>query len=103
MQVLTLKLLVEKAIMTSDFNIYVTLLDMKAFDTVNHNTLFKNLETILDDDEIHLLAIITNRPEIKIKLENTTGDSFETYQGIMQGDCLSAVLFIYYLACALSE
>ena len=75
----------------------------KAFDTVNRNTLVKNLETILDDDEIHLLAIITNRPEIKIKLENTTGNSFETYQGIMQGDCLSAVLFIYYLACALSE
>ena len=31
------------------------------------------------------------------------GDSFETYVGICQGDCLSAVLFIFYLACTLQD
>ena len=74
----------------------------KAFDTVNRQTLLTDLEEILSPDELHLLSMITNRPEIKIKLEDQLGESFTTYQGIMQGDCLSAVLFIIYLAYALS-
>jgi len=103
-QVLALKLLTEKAILDSDYNIYITLLDMsKAFDTVNRELLFQNLENILQEDELHILSKITNNPEIKIKLENKIGKKFTTYHGIMQGDCLSAVLFIYYLACALKE
>ena len=75
----------------------------KAFDTVNRELLFQNLENILQEDELHILSKITNNPEIKIKLENKIGKKFTTYHGIMQGDCLSAVLFIYYLACALKE
>jgi hypothetical protein len=75
----------------------------KAFDTVNRELLFQNLENILQEDELHILSIITNNPELKIKLENKIGKKFTTYHGIMQGDCLSAVLFIYYLACALKE
>ena len=103
-QVLALKLLAEKAILNSDYTIYVMLLDMsKAFDTVNRKTLFENLEKILRKDEIHILSIITNEPELRIKLESKKGSKFKTYQGIMQGDCLSAVLFVYYLSCALRE
>ena len=103
-QVLALKLLAEKAILNSDYTIYVMLLDMsKAFDTVNRKTLFENLEKNLGKDELHMLSVITNEPELRIKLENRKGAKFKTYQGIMQGDCLSAVLFVYYLSCALRE
>ena len=48
----------------------------KAFDTVNRNKLFEGLEY---------------------------GEEFKTIICIMQGDCLSAILFIFYLACALAD
>ena len=88
-QLLSVKILCEKAITTSDFNIYLQLIDMsKAFDTINRKLLFKNLETILGDDEMHILSILTNRPKIGIKLEQQIGEFFESYQGSMQGDLL---------------
>ena len=103
-QVLALKLLIEKAITSCEYNIFILLLDMsKAFDTVNRKTLIKELEKILKPDEIHLLAILTNRPLISIHLDGETGEGFNTHVGICQGDCLSAVLFIFYLACALES
>ena len=103
-QVLALKLLIDKAITSNDYNIFILLLDMsKAFDTVNRKTLLQELEKTLNKDEIHLLSILTNRPLLSIQLEEETGDGFHTYVGICQGDCLSAVLFIFYLAAALKE
>ena len=103
-QVFAIKLLAEKAIVSNDYKIHLLLLDMsKAFDTVNRKTLFEELEEILDEDELHILSILTNQPEIKVKVGNITGRSFETYKGILQGDCLSAILFILYLAKCLSK
>ena len=53
------KLLAEKAITSSDYKIYILLLDMsKAFDTVNRNQLFETVEEILLPDELHLLHYI---------------------------------------------
>ena len=103
-QVLALKLLIDKAITSCEYNIFILLLDMsKAFDTVNRKTLIKELEKILQPDEIHLLSILTNRPLISIHLDGETGEGFNTFVGICQGDCLSAVLFIFYLASALNS
>ncbi len=70
----------------------------KAFDIVRRDTLFERLEKILQSDELHLLSILTNRSTIRIRINEEFGETFETYLGIMQGDCLSAVLFIFYLA-----
>ena len=75
----------------------------KAFDTVLRDKLLEHLEKILNQDELHLLSLLTNRPTLKVKLEESEGEPFETYMGIMQGDCLSAVLFIFYLAECLDE
>ena len=101
-QVHAVKLLVEKAIISSDYTIHLLLLDMsKAFDTVDRKTLFEHLEEILHDDELYILHILTNNPQIAVKIGNTTGETFTTTIGIMQGDCLSAILFIYYLAMCL--
>ena len=99
-----MKLLAEKAITSSDYKIYTLLLDMsKAFDTVNRNQLFETLEEILLPDEIHLLHILTNDVKLKVRVGAYYGPEFTTSVGIMQGDCLSAVLFILYLAKALSS
>ena len=103
-QVLALKLLIDKALTSTDYDLYILLLDMsKAFDTVNRKTLMTELQQVLDPDEVHLLSIITNRPLLSVSLDGDTGQEFPTYVGICQGDCLSAVLFIFYLACALKE
>ena len=97
-----IKLLAEKAVISNDYKIYLLLLDMsKAFDTVNRKILFENLEQILEADELHLLHILTNTPNLKVKINNVTGEKFQTLIGIMQGDCLSAILFIFYLSCSL--
>ena len=75
----------------------------KAFDTVNRKILLQKLEKVLQPDELHLLSILTNRPLITVSLDGEKGEGFRTFVGICQGDCLSAVLFIFYLACALES
>ena len=98
-QVLAIKLLVEKSINSCDYKVFLSLFDMsKAFDTVNRTKLFEHLERILNPDELHLLSIITNFTKVKVKVNNVFGDVFITLIGIMQGDCLSALLFIFCLA-----
>ena len=74
----------------------------KAFDTISRKLLFEHLEQELENDEMYYLSLLTNKPELKIKIQNVITEPFQTTAGIMQGDCLSAVLFIYYLGKALS-
>ena len=103
-QVHAVKLLAEKAIISNDYNIHLLLLDMsKAFDTVNRNKLFEHLEEILHDDELYIIHRLTNNPQLAVKIGNKTGKLFTTTLGIMQGDCLSAILFIFYLAMCLRQ
>ena len=103
-QVFAIKLLAEKAICSSNYKIYILMLDMsKAFDTVHRNKLFEGLEEILLPEELHLLHLLTNNVKLKVRTGNEYGPDFTTLKGIMQGDCLSAVLFIFYLAMALSD
>ena len=103
-QSFSIKLLAEKAISSSDYKIYILLLDMpNAFDTVNRIQLFKTLEEILLPDEINLLHILNNDVKLKVTVGADYEPEFKTSVGIMQGDCLSAVLFIFYLAKALSS
>ena len=129
-QVFSIKLLAEKAIVSEDYHIHLLLLDMskafdihlllldmakafdihlllldmaKAFATVNRKILFEELENVLEDDELHLISVITSRPQFKVKVGNTEGEEFETFVGIMQGDILSAMLFIFYLAKSLRK
>ena len=58
---------------------------------------------ILLPDEIHLLHILTNDVKLKVRVGADYGPEFTTSVGIMQGDCLSPVLFILYLAKALAS
>ena len=96
---LSVKLLAEKAINSCNYKVFLSLFDMsRAFDTVNRRKLFERLERILNPDELHILSIITNFTKVKIKVNQAYGELFMTLIGIMQGDCLSALLFIFYLA-----
>ena len=92
-------MLIEKAITSSNYNIYLLLLDMtKAFDTVNRRNLLQDLKEILEPDELHIMSILIKDVSLKVKIGTEICESIETDIGIAQGDCLSAVLFIFYLA-----
>ena len=54
-QVFAIKTLAEKAITSSNYNIYLLLLNMsKAFDTVSRGKLLKDLQEILEPDELYI-------------------------------------------------
>ena len=63
------KMITEKAIISSNYEIYLILLDMsKAFDTVNRKILFDHLEETLAPDELYIMSRLTNSPEIHVKV-----------------------------------
>ena len=100
--VFSFKVLAEKAITSENYKIFLLLLDMsKAFETVRSNDLFTILEDILEADELHMMKILVEDVILRVKIGKTTGEAIKTNIGIPQGDCLSPILFILYLAEAL--
>eukprot|EP00795_Rhopilema_esculentum_P001915 gene1915-biopygen10441 len=98
-QVFAIKMLAEKAKTSSNYNIYLLLLDMsKAFDTVRRGRLLKDLQEILQPDELHLMFLLVKDVNLRVKVGKEKGENIKTEIGIAPGDCLSAVLFIFYLA-----
>ncbi len=101
--IFSLKILAEKAITSSSYQITVLLLDMsKAFDTVDRGVLFDDLKEVLEDDELHMISILLKDVQLQVRINKERGEAFTTNVGVPQGDCLSPVLFIFYLAKALN-
>jgi len=101
--VFAVKLLTEMAITHSNYTINLLMIDMsKAFDTVDRKTLFEILSEILDQDELHIIKLLTEDVILKVKIEEELGEEIITDTGVPQGDCMSALLFILYLAHALN-
>ena len=96
------KLLAEKAVTSSNYEINLLMLDMsKAFDTIQRGVLFDDLKEILENDELHLVHLLLDNVQIAVKLENKIGDQFESKIGSPQGDAASALFFVIYLATTL--
>ena len=97
-------MLAEKAITSSTYNIYLLLLDMsKTFDTVCRNKLLIDLQEELEPDDFHMMAMLISDVVLTVKVGKELGEQFKTEVGIAQGDCLSAVLFIFYLTKSLTR
>ena len=75
----------------------------KAFDRVERGTLLNDLKSILEQDELHLVKILIKDVMLAVKVNNEKGKEFKTNIGVPQGDCLSPIMFILYLAKALEE
>ena len=97
--VLTCKILAEKAINLECYKTTILLLNMgKVFDTVKRNNLMELLETILDPDEIYVRKILLKDVELGVGIGKEHGEKITTKIGASQGDCLSPILFTFYLA-----
>ena len=104
-KVFAIKVLAEKAITSSTYNIYLLLLDMtKAFDTVCRSKLLTDLQEVLEPDEMHMMAggLLISDAVPTVKVGKELGEQMKTVVGIAKCDCLSAVLFIFYLAKSLN-
>ena len=66
----------------------------KAFDTVKSDILMRNLEKVLNPDELHILSILTKKPALKVTIDKECSEAFETSLGIMQGDFISCSLHL---------
>ena len=103
-QVFAIKTLAEKAIISSNYKIYLLMLDMsKAFDTVDRKLLLSKVNYILKPDELHLMYKMIKDVKIKVRVKKEESNFFTTNVGVCQGDCLSAIMFIYYLAKAMES
>ena len=69
-----------------------------AFDTVDRGKFFKMLHNTLLPEELHLLNRLVNDVSIRVRVGKETGEEINKLLGIMQGDCLNAILFIVDLA-----
>ena len=84
-QVYTIKTLVEKAITTSNYEIFLLMFDMsKAFDTVNRNKLMELLEDLLDEDEIYIMNLLIMDVVMNVKLGDEEGEDITTNVGVVQ-------------------
>ena len=82
-------------------NTYLLMLGMsKALYAVDRATLLKNLKTVLDSDELHLIKIMLNT-ELIVRCETEERNFFKTDIGVLQGDILSTNEFTLHLVTAL--
>ena len=70
----------------------------KAFDTIHRKTLLEDLKQIVEKDEFHIMKIMIEDIEYTVKCGQHFSKPFTTNTGSPQGDCLSAIYFILYLA-----
>ena len=97
------KVLVKKAITSTNYQIYLLMLNMpKVFDTINRSMLMQELAKVLDSDELYIINVPTNT-QLKIWFGNEKSDAFETDTSVPQGDCVRTNLFTFYLAKALDN
>ena len=95
-QVYTVKTLAEKAIISSDYIIFILMLDTpKVFNSINRTKLKDYIGEILNERELYMMNILINDV---VQCGNETGKDIIMNVGICQGDYLPAVLLIVYLA-----
>ena len=70
----------------------------KAFNAVNRSKLMEIFKNILTPRELPMMYLLINDVILNVKIGDKVGTDILTAIGICQGDCLSALIFIIYLA-----
>ena len=103
-QVFVLKILAEKAITSQNFHIFFRMIDMSAaFDTISRSQLISQLSNRLKPNEMRMVHLLITDVKLYVRVGKTTGKEIMSNIGVAQGDCLSALLFIFYLAYVIHE
>ena len=83
--VFAFKLLAEKALTSTNYEINFLMLDMsKAFDTIQRRYLFNDLKKIFEKDDLHLIHLLLNNVQIAVKLENDFSSLQLDHHSVMQ-------------------
>lgn len=92
----------DKATTSKSYSANILMLDMsKAFDTVSRQKLLDILKTIIDADELHMVYLMLQNIELRVRCGASLSGAFSTNIGVPQGDALSPILFTLYLAYAM--
>ena len=87
------KILPEKAATSTNFEIHYLLLDMsKPFDSIIRSELVKDLQKILNKDELNMIKILLGT-ELIVQVGKSRISIFKTDTGAPQGDCCSGQEF----------
>jgi hypothetical protein len=97
-QILTLRLLAEKA-KRQGKKVYNCFIDFqKAFDTIKHKVIWATLKSYgVETKMVTLLQKIYEKAQSAVRIGKENGEWFQTDVGTRQGDPLSPLLFIAYL------
>lgn len=103
-QVAAVKMIAEKAINAREYTANLMFLDMSmAFDCVKREVLLQDLAEVIEDDELHVLAVMVRDVKLEVKMDGNVGEEFKTNVGVPQGDGISPLLFTLYLAQSLKQ
>ena len=97
------KILAEKAATSTNFENHYLLLDMsKAFDSIIRSELVKDLQKVLNKDELSIIKVLLGA-ELMVQVGKSRGSIFRRDTGASQGDCCRGQEFTYYLGKSLVE
>lgn len=70
----------------------------KAFNSIDRTTFLSQLEEVFNQSEIYRINILVNEVIINVQYGMERGAAVLTKTGTCQGDCLSVIFLIIYLA-----
>ena len=97
------KLAIERTITAKSESIHIVMLDMsKAFDNIRRSTLIEQLESTIDQDELHIMKKMLE-VSLVVRSGQSISEPFNTDTGAPQGDCASANMFTFYLSKSMNK
>ena len=79
--------------------LYACFIDLsQAFDSIPHDRLWEKLEALgIPEERIKLLMFIYRNSVVQVKSGDNMTDSINVKRGVLQGECLSPLLFNIYI------